>query len=76
MYEKRPDVKYCLLNWNHLPPAAASIIHPHVQILADFKPTPMVKELIEKSELYHEREKSNYWLDLIEAERVRTIEGL
>jgi hypothetical protein len=36
----------------------------------------MVKELIDKSELYHERGKSNYWLDLIEAERVRTIEGL
>jgi galactose-1-phosphate uridylyltransferase len=69
IHGKRPDIKYCMLNWNCLPPAAASIIHPHVQILADHKPTPHLSELIEASRGYHERNGSNYWLDLIEAER-------
>jgi len=69
VYEKRPDVKYCTLNWNYMPPAASSIIHPHVQILADYKPTRQVVELMEASKMYYERSGSNYWLDLIEAER-------
>ena len=69
IYSKCPDIKYCMINWNCLPPAAASIIHPHVQILADYKPTPQVNELIKASMEYHNRNESNYWLDLIETER-------
>jgi UDPglucose--hexose-1-phosphate uridylyltransferase len=66
---KRPEIKYCMINWNCMPPAAASIIHPHVQILADHKPTPQVNELMEASREYHDRNGSNYWVDLIETER-------
>lgn len=69
IYNKRPDIKYCMINWNHLPPAAASIIHPHVQILADHKPTLQVKELIERSREYHDMAGGNYWSDLVAAER-------
>ncbi len=69
VYEKHPDIKYSLINWNCLPPAAASIIHPHVQILADYKPTPVLEELLDASEQYREKNGSNYWRDLIETER-------
>lgn len=69
IHSKRQDIKYCTINWNCLPPAAASIIHPHVQILADHKPTPQVDELAEASRRYHDQHGGNYWLDLIEAER-------
>jgi galactose-1-phosphate uridylyltransferase len=64
-----PEAKYCTLNWNWLPPAAASIIHPHVQILTDHRPTFHVKELIEASEEYRKLNGGNYWLDLIGSER-------
>jgi len=69
IYSKRPDIKYCTINWNCMPPAAASIIHPHVQILADHKPTPQLNELVEASMKYHNKNGSNYWIDLIETER-------
>jgi len=63
------DVKYCTLNWNWLPPAAASIIHPHVQVTADRKPTSYVREILQASRRYFQSRGSNYWLDLIESER-------
>ena len=66
---KHPDIKYCTINWNYMPPAAASIIHPHVQILTDRGPTFQVKELIETSKRYCKRNGGNYWLNLIETEK-------
>ena len=69
VHEKHPEIKYWYINWNHLPPGAASIIHPHVQILADSTPTPYLRELIEKSEAYRDRNGSNYWSDLVEVEK-------
>ena len=68
VYSEREDLKYWHINWNHLLPAAASIAHPHVQIMADSKPTLYLSELIEKSRLYYGQNMGNYWLDLIEAE--------
>lgn len=52
-----------------MPPSAASIIHPHVQIFADPRPTPRLRELIEQNKAYHKRESSNYWSDLVDIER-------
>ena len=69
VHAKRKEIKYWHINWNHLPPGAASIIHPHVQIMADPDPSPYLRELVEKSKSYHDRNGSNYWSDLVEAER-------
>jgi len=71
VHAKTPEIGYCSINWNHMPPAAASIIHPHLQILADRSPTHYVEELIRKSEEYFRKNGSNYWSDLIDAERER-----
>jgi UDPglucose--hexose-1-phosphate uridylyltransferase len=62
---------YPIYVWNHLPPSAASIIHPHVQILADRQPTPYQKRLIEASEAYLTTTGRNYWQDLLDEERER-----
>lgn len=70
VHEEREEIRYWYINWNHLPPAAASFIHPHVQIIVDSEPTPYLQELVEKSKLYRDRNGSNYWLDLVRAERV------
>ncbi len=69
VHVQHAEIKYWHINWNHMPPSAASIIHPHVQIFADPRPTPRLRELIEQSKAYHEREGNNYWSDLVDIER-------
>lgn len=69
VHSKHPDFKYWYFNWNHLPPGAASIIHPHVQIFADTVPTPHLQELIKSSEKFHERTGTNFWSELVRTEK-------
>ncbi|MFB0499782.1 MAG: hypothetical protein ACETWO_00680 [Candidatus Hadarchaeaceae archaeon] len=69
VHERYPEIKYWHINWNYMPPAAASIIHPHVQLTADPDPTSRLQEFIRSSRSYFDREGSNYWSDLVEAER-------
>lgn len=66
---ENPEIRYWYINWNCLPPGAASIVHPHVQVFADSNPTSFLKELMGKSRDYHADESKNYWADLIEAEK-------
>ncbi|MEM2875031.1 MAG: hypothetical protein QW567_03320 [Candidatus Hadarchaeales archaeon] len=63
-----PSRRFWHISWNYMQPAASSIIHPHVQILAEPLPTPHLEELMERSREYHGRHGSNYWADLVEAE--------
>lgn len=63
------SAKYPIWNWNHLPPAAASIIHPHVQVLVEERPTPFLRRLLENSRKYFEETGRNYWRTLVEEER-------
>lgn len=69
VHGRHPEIKYWHISWNHMPPAGASIVHPHVQVTADPGPTSRLRELIESSKSYFDREGSNYWSDLVEAER-------
>ncbi len=62
------SVKYPSINFNYLPPSASSIIHPHIQIIQDVKPTKYCEILMGRSKQYT-KNGSNYWLDLIEAEK-------
>ncbi|MEM1546170.1 MAG: hypothetical protein QXY40_03520 [Candidatus Methanomethylicia archaeon] len=62
-------VRYPLWLWNHLPSAAASIIHPHTQVIVDRKPTIQQKLLLKRSREYFNKNGRCYWIDLIEAER-------
>ncbi len=65
----RPALRYWYLNWNHLPPAGASIVHPHLQLLATRNPTRMLSELMRKSKQYYQQHKRNYWKELLSLER-------
>lgn len=60
--------KYFSLNWNHLPPSGASIIHPHLQLIGDEVPTHMTCTYLEAGEKYHKEKGENYWLRLIKDE--------
>ncbi|NHK32077.1 MAG: hypothetical protein FK730_12040 [Asgard group archaeon] len=76
VFDYDPKVKYPSINFNFLPPSASSIIHPHIQIIQDAQPTKQTKLLQNKSKEYSKAIKniskthSNYWLDLIESERM------
>ncbi len=66
---KHAGAKYWHVNWNYMPPSAASFIHPHVQIFVEPRPTPHEQRLIESSRTYHEEKGTNFWRDLVKAEK-------
>ncbi len=69
VYRSNREAKYPLWIWNHLPPSAASLIHPHTQILVDREPSVQQKVILGKSKDYFLKNKTNYWEDLIRLER-------
>ena len=66
-----PSFRYPSINFNFLPSAGASIIHPHFQVLLDDKPTFFTGVLIRKSLEYFKKFGSNFWVDLVKEERKR-----
>jgi galactose-1-phosphate uridylyltransferase len=64
-----PEAKYCSVNWNYMPPAGGSQVHPHLQILASYSPSRYQRELLEASKRYCEENGTNFWADLIDKEQ-------
>ena len=62
---------YPVYLWNHLPPSAASIVHPHTQILIDRNPTTYQRQLLECSQDYFRRTGKNFWQELAGEEEKR-----
>ena len=73
---------YSTFNWNHLFPSGASIIHPHVQITLDSRPTYMTERLLDASRKYFKNTGKNYWDVLVSEERrlkerfIGTVDGM
>ncbi|MEM1538307.1 MAG: hypothetical protein QXK12_02150 [Candidatus Nezhaarchaeales archaeon] len=63
------DVKHALVTMAYLPPAGATLIHPHIQVFAKSRPFYLTRLLMDKSREYYEANASNYWFDLVEAEK-------
>ena len=61
---------YASINWNFLPSAGASIVHPHMQGLSDSHPSRAAEIYIDASEQYRKKEGRNYWDALREQERI------
>jgi UDPglucose--hexose-1-phosphate uridylyltransferase len=68
VYCKNPKVRYGSINWNYMPPAGASIAHPHLQVVADRRPTRFQETFMLLSEAYYRKHGSSYWQDLIDTE--------
>lgn len=68
---KKKGARYPTWIWNHLPPSAASQVHPHTQIWIDTEPTNWTGALIKKSKEYFDKNKRSYWEDLVEKEKDR-----
>jgi UDPglucose--hexose-1-phosphate uridylyltransferase len=52
---------YPSINWNFLPSAGASLVHPHMQGLSDSCPSHIVDLYCDASELYRKNLGTNYW---------------
>jgi UDPglucose--hexose-1-phosphate uridylyltransferase len=74
-----PEIAYFTINANYLPPAGASVVHPHLQILGSPLPGTHHRHLLELSREHFDKNGSCYWMDLMEtesAEGLRTIGNL
>jgi len=59
---------YPIFSWNFLPPAGASVIHPHVQLTVDEQPTNLASLYLSACKRYLKNNKENYWKRLLEIE--------
>jgi UDPglucose--hexose-1-phosphate uridylyltransferase len=71
VHERDSDARYPMFHWNHLSPSAASVVHPHVQVLADVRPTSYQDTLLETSREYYGRTGRSFWKDILDEERQR-----
>jgi len=60
---------YASINWNFLPSAGASLVHPHMQGLSDSCPSRIVDVYITASEQYRREQGRNYWEAVMEEEK-------
>jgi UDPglucose--hexose-1-phosphate uridylyltransferase len=52
---------YASINWNFLPSAGASLVHPHMQGLSDSDPSRIVDIYLAAGEQYRKKQGRNYW---------------
>ncbi|MEW6185057.1 MAG: hypothetical protein AB1585_04870 [Thermodesulfobacteriota bacterium] len=64
-----PESVYHLINWNYMPPAGSSLIHPHLQVFATSSAPNLMRQELEASQTYYNRQGSNFWDDLVESEK-------
>jgi UDPglucose--hexose-1-phosphate uridylyltransferase len=60
---------YKSINWNYLPSAGASIAHPHLQGMADYRPPALAEKYMAAGGAYALRTGRSYWDDLRDHEQ-------
>lgn len=63
-----PESVYQMINWNYMPPAGSSIIHPHLQVFASSSAPNLMRMELEAAKAYKERTGTGFWEDLTAAE--------
>lgn len=61
--------RYFSINWNYMPPAGSSMVHPHLQPNAGDVPTNELRLQMEGARRYSRQEGRGFWNDLIETEK-------
>ncbi|MFZ1128685.1 galactose-1-phosphate uridylyltransferase [Methanoregula sp.] len=61
---------YPSINWNYLPSAGASIVHPHMQGIADRRPSWMTDRYLTVCREFHARTGNRYWDAVREQDRI------
>ena len=64
-----PGVRFFNINWNYMPPAGSSMIHPHLQVNCGEIPTYQTRVQMECSQAYSLKNGRTFWEDYRAAER-------
>lgn len=62
-------IAYAEIGGNYLYPSGASIVHPHLQVIASHGAHSLIKVYTEKGRAYWRKHSKNLWDDLIDKER-------
>jgi galactose-1-phosphate uridylyltransferase len=65
---RHPEAVYHLINWNYMPVAGSSLIHPHLQVFSTSSAPQMMREELAAAQKYMQTNKTNYWDDLVHNE--------
>jgi galactose-1-phosphate uridylyltransferase len=66
-----PELPYHIMTWNYMPPSGGGLVHPHQQYFATPYPGNQFMDELRASEAFHGSNGSDYWSELIEAERAK-----
>lgn len=64
-------VKYAEIGGNYLYPSGASMVHPHLQVIASHGAHSLIKVYREKGRAYWKKHSKNLWEELVETEKKR-----
>lgn len=64
-----PESVYHIINWNYMPPAGSSLIHPHLQVFSSSSAPNLMRDEIGASKAYQRANGTSYWDDLISIEK-------
>ena len=67
--KNHPESVYHLVNWNYMPPAGSSLIHPHLQVFATSSAPNLLREELVASKDYLAAKGSNFWEDFVAFEK-------
>ena len=68
-YEKDPTVAYSAVSANYLFPAGASLVHPHLQMIATPIPYSYQARMIDACSIWQKNNGTSYFVDLVEEEK-------
>ncbi len=64
-----PEAVYHLINWNYMPPAGSSLIHPHLQVFSTSSAPNLMRQELEAGQTYLDTKGTNFWEDLVAHEK-------
>ena len=64
----RPELRFATIIMNYLPTAGASLLHPHMQVLATGRPFNKLRELLSHSLRHYLATSRCFWQELVEHE--------
>ena len=74
VHSTNPSLSYAVIGWNYLPPAGASLVHPHMQVSMRDIQFNYPAFIEEKSIQYYNKTQTNFWEDIISKERhIKTL---
>jgi UDPglucose--hexose-1-phosphate uridylyltransferase len=66
--EHDPEIQFFSVNWNYMPPAGSSMVHPHIQVNCGEIPTYQHRLQVESTLKYFLENGRSFWEDFMTAE--------